>query len=158
MTTLSLLQLFGPSLPARLRKRSKIRGECRLWMGAKTKAGYGLIGGPRASGLIYAHRAALCLALGSIPDDGFVIHTCDTPSCICPGHLRVSTPSGNSRDMARKERQPNRKLSAQAVSDIRANYRRHSPGSGLRAFAQKYSVSISAVSQARCAQSWREVR
>lgn len=76
--------------------------ECWLWAGNRNNKGYGtmgLLGRP-----VLAHRIAFRLASGSIPDGLCVLHSCDTPLCCNPGHLRLGTQADNLADMTAKGR------------------------------------------------------
>lgn len=79
--------------------------ECWLWLGAKSKEGYGYFAfeGKQTG----AHRASYILAHGPIPDDLWVLHNCpggDNPSCVRPAHLWLGTVTDNNRDMFAKGR------------------------------------------------------
>lgn len=102
-TTLSPLERFAeghtPGAP----------DECWLWRGRPNKGGYGRlrVGGRRS---IYAHRFALEQHLGRpLRDDEDALHSCDTPLCVNPAHLRPGDQPTNvadavERDRLRKER------------------------------------------------------
>jgi hypothetical protein len=75
---------------------------CWEWNGHRNDRGYGLIW--HNGRHVRAHRVALILALGSIPDGLLVLHHCDNPSCVRPSHLFVGTQADNMRDMAHKGR------------------------------------------------------
>ncbi|UYL86596.1 HNH endonuclease [Arthrobacter phage RadFad] len=62
---------------------------CWLWTAYKNPAGYGTFGaGSRASGVVLAHRFAWELENGPVPDGMDLDHTCHTPACVRPSHLR----------------------------------------------------------------------
>lgn len=71
-------------------------GDCWLWTGAKTKAGYGTTRLPRRGPHTTAHRVAYMLEIGPIPDGHHVHHECMRVDCVRPEHLRAVTPSENS--------------------------------------------------------------
>lgn len=133
---------------------------CWLWSGATKELGYGVIGlGRREQGTDKAHRVAYRLYC-SDPGEQNVLHTCDTPCCVNPGHLFLGSLSDNMKDCVRKRRNfvpDNRgeraswaKLTAEAVADIRT---RRMPG---RAFASLYGVSNSAVFQIWRGKNWAQ--
>jgi hypothetical protein len=86
-------------------------GECWIWAGARSTAGYGQItieGRPT-----YAHRLSYEWAHGAIPDGLLVCHRCDTPACVHPDHLFAGTESDNRRDMVSKGRHRPARLSGE---------------------------------------------
>ena len=51
------------------------------------------------------HRLVWVEVYGEIPDGMCVLHRCDNPPCVNPGHLFLGTLSDNAQDMAAKGRQ-----------------------------------------------------
>lgn len=76
---------------------------CTLWFGARCSAGYGVLNVDDR--LALAHRLSWEREHGSIPDGLCVLHRCDEPLCIAPGHLFLGTRTDNSEDKVRKGRQ-----------------------------------------------------
>lgn len=69
---------------------------CWLWTGAKGSSGYGQIAqGGRGAPILYAHRAAYELLVGTIPDgmqiDHVVARGCRSTLCVNPAHLEPVT-------------------------------------------------------------------
>src|SRR6266550_4712696 len=75
-------------------------GSCWNWIGSKRSTGYGHI---FVEGrYVGAHRIAYALEHGSVPPDRLVLHHCDNPSCVRPGHLFLGNKSTNAIDMYAK--------------------------------------------------------
>lgn len=105
------------------------KSECWEFNGPRHRQGYGAITingkGVRASRLAYQ------LWVGSV-GDLHVLHKCDNPPCINPGHLFLGTQADNNADMRAKGRQvrvvlrgddaPWSKLTSEKVRWIREQY------------------------------------
>lgn len=79
---------------------------CWEWLGYRDPGGYGkfylnLPGHPKQ---VAASRAALILAGTDVPRHMYVLHTCDNPPCVNPGHLYVGNVSQNARDRTARGR------------------------------------------------------
>lgn len=81
---------------------------CWLWRGEKNSMGYGRLAfGSQKYGKrkrIFAHRLSLELHGVQVLESDTVMHTCDTPLCVNPEHLKVTTIAGNLEDMRSKKR------------------------------------------------------
>ena len=79
------------------------RGACLIFTGYVARNGYGRVetkvGGPQM-----AHRVVAEHHIG--PSDLIVLHSCDTPTCVEPSHLRYGTHGENARDKAERGRAP----------------------------------------------------
>lgn len=97
-----------PNAPASFAVRfwSKVHKtrDCWLWLASTSSDGYGKIGRPGGKALVAAHRASWELAYGPIPEGLCVLHHCDNPVCVRPGHLFLGSRADNNRDMKRKGR------------------------------------------------------
>jgi endogenous inhibitor of DNA gyrase (YacG/DUF329 family) len=81
-----------------LRSRITRANGCWLWPGAVTRYGQINIARDGKTKWILAHRASYEVFVGPIPKGMVVRHTCDTPACINPKHLRVGTTRENVAD------------------------------------------------------------
>jgi len=129
---------------------------CFLWTASGGPNGYGHIniGGKT----VRAHRAAYELFKGPIPDNLCVLHTCDTPCCVNPGHLFAGTQTDNMTDMIKKGRarylageshpRGTAKLTEKQVLEIRV-----ATGS-QKQIAARYGIGCSNVSQIKSRQRW----
>lgn len=125
--------------------------ECWEWLAQKIHGGYGAI---RIEGkLQMAHRVAWSLVFGLIPEDLYVCHTCDNPSCVNPHHLFLGTPKDNMVDAEKKgrlvhyrgEQHANSKLTSDSVRYIRRAY--PASGESLQSLAEQFGVSDTLVHQ-----------
>jgi hypothetical protein len=125
---------------------------CWLWRGAlhHKGGGYGLAA---VEGKLWrAHRFTYELAYGAIPDGLHVAHHCDTPACVRPDHLFLTTPRGNRDDRIAKGREGH-KLTERDVRLIRLIY-------PTRIFTQKeiaayYGVHQGHISDVVNGRTWR---
>jgi hypothetical protein len=129
---------------------------CWLWDEFTDKDGYGRLT------INYkdcrAHRVSWELHRGEIPKGMWVLHKCDTPSCVNPDHLFLGTVKENADDRERKGRgalgdqegQNNRsaKLTEANVLAIRADTRSQS------AIIKDYGISSSQVFRIKNRQRW----
>lgn len=96
---------------------------CWLWTGSKTNAGYGQLMINRRPQL--AHRLSYLMVAGQLDGDKEVMHICDNPLCVNPGHLVLDTHQANILDAFAKgimksgEESPNAKLTDSQVTEIR---------------------------------------
>jgi DNA-binding transcriptional regulator YiaG len=76
---------------------------CYLWTKYVGRWGYGAV--KRNGSVQLAHRVAWELRHGPPPQDMFVCHKCDVPSCVNPDHLFLGTALDNAADRNSKGRQ-----------------------------------------------------
>lgn len=125
---------------------------CWNWIGSRTQDGYGR---RKLHGeMIYAHRLSWIVHYGEIPDEMQVLHKCDNPPCVNPGHLFIGTPADNMRDKVAKGRQWHSKGPKLTVSDVQTilvDTRLH------REIADEYGVSRVLVTRIKNGSSWVRV-
>jgi hypothetical protein len=119
--------------------------ECWPWTAGKDRDGYGQIAGPDNKQL-KAHRLSYAMHAGQFPTDLNVLHRCDNPSCVNPGHLFLGTAKDNVADRMAKGRSNNcpvgedNPLAKLSNDDIREIRRRH--GEVLEAIASDFGLSL----------------
>lgn len=131
--------------------------ECWNWLGYKNKEGYGRTWINDRG--YYAHRVIFNLAFPNTitleapartSDVGFLLHTCDNPSCCNPKHLFVGTHADNMADKVAKGRSPDFsggkgprcKLSMAQAEEIRELRKQ---GISARELAQRYEISLPSI-------------
>lgn len=149
-----------PNTPANIWRHvyPDLNSGCWLWGGAPMMNGYGRL---RMGDHVHlAHRYFYQVAHGPIPAGMSVLHSCDTPLCVNPGHLRTGTARDNAQDCVRRgrkavqpgERNAQAKLTESAVADIR---RRTWVGDVPVEIANDHGVSPSLVSKIKHGHIWR---
>ena len=71
---------------------------CWEWIGSKNKDGYGTLHDARA------HQISYEMFYGKLPDGLEIMHTCNNPSCVNPGHLVAGTHQENMQSMFKLRR------------------------------------------------------
>ena len=137
--------------------------ECWEWQGGRTSAGYGQF---KAGGeTYYAHRYSCELHHGPIPQGMQALHSCDNPTCVNPGHLRIGSQLENMRDKMDRGRhwtgeRPKgeghhaAKMTKDKVLAVRAAIR---SGATRRELADRYDVSLSCIDGITSRRTWRHV-
>lgn len=137
-------------------------GDCWVWTGGKTSAGYGEYNVDGRT--VYAHRYASEITDGPIPAGISVLHHCDNRPCVRPDHLFRGTHQDNMDDMWRKGRarprrfesgadHPNAKLTGEQVVDIR---RRRTAGESRAALAVEFGITPSYVYDLMAGRAWAD--
>lgn len=130
---------------------------CWLWTGTTTAGGYGHLGFRRKKWL--AHHLSHYLFKGAVPAGMHVLHSCDTPRCVNPAHLRAGTPKENVADCIARgrlnrpkgSRNTLAKLTEADVIDMRNS------NLGPTALAEKYGIDRTNVHLILTGKTWRHV-
>lgn len=75
---------------------------CWIFHGSKDKDGYGQITVNYTN--MRAHRYSYLKFIGEIPNGKILLHSCDTPSCVNPNHLRIGNHKENAEDRVKRGR------------------------------------------------------
>jgi ribosomal protein S14 len=130
-------------------------GECWLWTGATDDRGYGRHYDPRHKATRRAHQQMFEAIHGYLPVE--ILHSCDTPGCVKPTHLKAGTHVDNMRDMAAKGRSATTSLTPDDVRHIRSTY--VAGRGGTSGVLQKaYGISRHTVRQIALRQTWKDVK
>ena len=84
-----------PSLRERVEARIDRSGDCWVWTGSRTGAGYGQVWSRRGNRGV--HRIVYEQLVGPIPDGLVIDHLCRNRSCCNPAHLEPVTMAENVR-------------------------------------------------------------
>lgn len=135
---------------------------CWLWVGGtigrKNDLDYGRV---RIDGCrIVAHRAMYEAIHGPVPSELCVMHTCDTPLCVNPDHLKVGTPAENNEDRDKKGRgsrggrNGHSKLSE---SDVRVILGCLDRGERVYKIARRYGMSHEQIRRINKGMKWKHI-
>jgi hypothetical protein len=149
--------------PSRFWARIDTSGECWVWMGSRTRFGYGRF--PIRGQYRPAHRIAWEMAHGPIPEGMCVCHTCDNPWCVNVDHLFLGTIADNNADMMKKGRlrnnprrgmrHPRSHLTDAQVREMRVRYA--AGDTTLATLATEYGVGETAAFKIVNRRNWKHV-
>lgn len=136
---------------------------CWVWTGSTNGKGYGQMSqGKRGFKPLLSHRVSWKLHFGVIPEGLCVLHRCDNPPCVRPGHLFLGTMTDNDADRDAKGRTAKgsdhcrSKLTESVVVQAREMYWKKRVLVKDIA-AQLGVISASALSQAVLGRTWKHV-
>lgn len=132
-------------------------GSCWLWTKRTDTHGYAQA---KLDGRVQlVHRFVCRVATGEDITGKVVMHTCDTPRCINPAHLRIGTQLDNIRDRVLKGRNgacrgddaPWSKMNSEAVKRLREDFAR---GRNRNEISQAYGISKTQMYRIAYKESW----
>lgn len=134
--------------------------DCWEWTGSRHGGGYGLIGINGRS--VRTHRFSYEIHKGPIPKGMKVLHTCDNPPCVNPGHLYAGSHQDNMDDKMEKGRHKvnmgeahhSAKFTEEHVRDIR---KRRADGETGVALAKEYGVTTAAICAIFKRKNWKHL-
>lgn len=147
--------------PAHIRFLSKFErmgNGCWIWKACVDKDGYGIFSANRQK--ISAHRYSYFLAHGELPVGKLVCHTCDTPSCVNPGHLFAGTFQENEDDCiskGRHSRGSGQHLAKLKESDIPRIKAMRASGMQFTQIAAEFGMSRTSIASAVRGETWKHV-
>lgn len=149
------------SVEERLTAKLVREGDCLIFTGTRNPDGYGLIATP--DGARSAHRIAYTLWVGEIPDDTYVLHSCDNPPCCNHEHLFLGTQADNVKDMEAKGRRRNASGSGHGntsltEADVREIRHRYATGGVTqKTLADEFGMTQAGINHIIRRRSWRHV-
>ena len=134
---------------------------CHLFTGCLNHDGYGRIGKDGKN--VYVHREVFRKHNPEIEMTGVIMHSCDTPNCVNPEHLKHGTVADNIADMVAKGRrvtvkgsnQPDAKLHEDDIPAIRL---RLQTNESCTTIGRDYNVSDSAIRSIEKGRTWTHVK
>lgn len=153
-----------PDIKARLLSQVvEVDSGCLEWQGGRDKDGYGKL---KWDGKHYrTHRVSWEVHFGSIPEEMWVLHSCDNPSCCNPAHLFLGTAQINNDDMWAKNRacppvgegSGGAVLTADEVREIR-RLLSDRPWLTLDHIGDKFGVTGGAILAIKTGRNWKKVQ
>lgn len=159
---LSVCEADERAVPFWKRVQRKGAGERWPWTGPLNAGGYGRMFIPgRPPRQVASSRVAWVLAnRRAIAAGMHVLHSCDTPACCNPQHLRLGTHDENMRDKVNRQRTargaefPHARLTDERVREMRSL---RAAGETIEQLAEKFGVGNATVSRVCSRDRWRHV-
>ena len=137
---------------------------CMKWRGSKNRKGYGTIYWNNRR-MQLAPRVSYAIHFGEFDQKLCVLHRCDNPSCVAPGHLFLGTRKDNMRDCSDKKRLKipqikggacwNAKLNEEKVKHIKECLRN---GTSAKELSSLYGVHTDTIYAIKTEKNWSHVQ
>jgi hypothetical protein len=125
--------------------------ECWEWSAGIHPFGYGRFYGK------LTHRISYELHFGPLKKGECILHQCDNPKCVNPGHLKVGNRTDNARERTERNRNligsavPNSRLSEKEVLEIRASSK------SVKELSLMYGVGEANIYAIRARSIWKHI-
>lgn len=139
-------------------------GDCWEWQGRRSEDTYGVVSWKERSNkkghIVFCHRLAYEIVVGTIPEGLYLMHSCDNPPCCNPAHLSPGTKGDNNRDAKAKGRNshgskhPSTKLTEEQVEEILLM---QLIGFTHVDISKKYPISVDASYGIKSGRNWKHV-
>lgn len=129
---------------------------CLIWPFTQDRQGYGKLYRIKDQ---RAHRLAFWFSHGRMPEP-LALHSCDTPACFNPRHIREGTHKDNQGEKAIKGRQVRgemhkcSKLTPQQILQMRDE---HAAGASIGMCSRKYGIGHKTASQIVKHTAWKHI-
>lgn len=138
--------------------------ECWNWTGYTGRKGHGRIRlGRKVDGWGMAPAVSIFLHSGEMPPCGVcVLHRCDNPRCVNPGHLFLGTRADNNRDRHSKGRSncswgESHYLAKLTEEDVRQIRHRLANGEMQKDLGREFGVSRGTICHIKRGTTWKRV-
>lgn len=131
--------------------------DCWIWTSGKDLDGYGLFQ-LESRRTVRAHRLMYQITEGPIPDGNVIMHSCDNPPCVNPGHLAAVHELVNIADRdtkgrtSQKSRHYAAKVSQEQVDQLR---QRVFAGEKIYRIHSEYGISYSQAKSIAAGRTWK---
>lgn len=124
--------------------------ECWEWTGTRDRDGYGIFRLGRKN--VKAHRVAF-----GLPTGGFVLHRCDSPACVNPGHLYLGDHSQNMTDRQERGRTCRGEISHLSVLTEEDVLEIRSSDDPQKVLGERFGVTPNQIGNIRRRECWKHL-
>ncbi len=132
--------------------------ECWEWQAGIDQDGYGKFWDGKNR--ISSHRYSWIFHFGNIPENLFVLHSCDNRKCVRPDHLFLGTNIQNMEDKIKKKRHSfgesngQSKLKSNQIIEILSN---HKNGISSKTMSNQFTVHKTSINNIIAGRTWKHI-